>query len=85
MNETMSYLKEEIYAKVTKILIDYDVPQEAIFPKTNFTKDLGLDTLDRAFIAQQIEMKFGIYIPSCDMHQIISIDQVATYIQTKTN
>ncbi|MEQ9442892.1 MAG: acyl carrier protein [Cyclobacteriaceae bacterium] len=84
MYKIMSYRKEEIYAKVAKILVDYDVPRTAISPSASFAEDLALDSLDRAAVALEVEKKFDIYIPAQDMDKFTSIDRVVIYIQSAT-
>lgn len=60
-----------------------NVNVEDLKEETNFTEDLGADSLDLFELAMSMEEKFDIEIPSEDLTQIQTIGDAAKYIEAK--
>lgn len=60
-----------------------NVEASTLTENTNFTEDLGADSLDLFEIAMAMEEKFDIEIPSEDLQDIKTIGDAAKYIETK--
>ena len=60
-----------------------NVEVSTLTENTNFTEDLGADSLDLFEIAMAMEEKFDIEIPSEDLQDIKTIGDAAKYIETK--
>ena len=74
----------EIYETVKKILIEtLGTKENKISEKTNFTNDLGADSLDTLEIIMTIEEKFNIYCPDNDVANIKTVKDLVEYIQKK--
>lgn len=52
--------------------------------ETNFSDDLGADSLDLFELAMAMEEKFDIEIPSEDLNQITTLGEAAKYIEAKS-
>ena len=52
--------------------------------ETNFSEDLGADSLDLFELAMAMEEKFNIEIPSEDLGQILTVGDAAKYIESKS-
>ena len=60
-----------------------NVEVSTLTENTNFTEDLGADSLDLFEIAMAMEEKFDIEITSEDLQDIKTIGDAAKYIETK--
>jgi acyl carrier protein len=77
-------MNQQISARVTAILIDKLGLQESeITPDANFTKDLGIDSLDYAELVMEFEQAFKIKIPDSDAGQLRTIGEAIDYIESK--
>ena len=75
---------DQIQKKITQILIDKlgIAPTEAT-PDANFTKDLGIDSLDYAEIVMEFEQTFDIRIPDSDAERLQTLGEATKYIAEK--
>lgn len=51
--------------------------------ESDFTKDLGLDSLDHVEIIMAIEDEFGLEIPDVDAEKLITPKDIISYIADK--
>lgn len=66
--------------RVIEILKQFGVPESAITEQTHFTRDLGLDSLDRVDLIMQLEQAFGIRIPDEDYSRLTTMQGVLMYL-----
>lgn len=77
-------MNQHISARVTAILTEKLGLQESeITPDANFTKDLGIDSLDYAELVMEFEQAFKIRIPDSDADQLRTIGEAIDYIESK--
>ena len=75
-----------ISQKVTEILVNkLGLSETEITPDANFTKDLGIDSLDYAELVMEFEQVFNIRIPDTDSEKLITISDAVKYISEKRN
>ena len=73
-----------ISQKVTEILVNkLSLSETEITPDANFTKDLGIDSLDYAELTMEFEQEFDIRIPDSDAEKLTTISQAVDYIKLK--
>ena len=73
-----------ISQKVTEILVNkLGLSETEITPDANFTKDLGIDSLDYAELTMEFEQEFDIRIPDSDAEKLTTISQAVEYIKLK--
>ena len=73
-----------ISQKVTEILVNkLGLSETEITPDANFTKDLGIDSLDYAELTMEFEQEFDIRIPDSDAEKLTTISQAVDYIKLK--
>ena len=69
---------------ITKILVDkLAIAETEVTEDANFTKDLGIDSLDYAELVLEFEQAFDIQIPDSDAEKLQTINQAINYIQEK--
>lgn len=77
-------MDKQISLKVTEILVNkLGLSATEITPDANFTKDLGIDSLDYAELTMEFEQAFDIRIPDSDAEQLATFGQAVNYIQEK--
>lgn len=77
-------MNKQIAIKVTEILVNkLGLSETEITPDANFTKDLGIDSLDYAELTMEFEQAFDIRIPDSDAEQLTTINQAVDYIKVK--
>lgn len=76
--------KEEIFAKVKKIVADQlEKPEEEVTPEANFANDLEADSLDTVELVMALEEEFDIEIPDEDAEGILTVQATVDYINNK--
>ncbi len=74
----------KIGLKVADILVKkLGLSESEITEDANFTKDLGIDSLDFAELTMEFESAFDIRIPDSDAAQLATIVQAVNYIKKK--
>jgi len=75
---------ENINQKITQILVDkMGIAKTEVTEDANFTKDLGIDSLDYAELVMEFEQAFDIRIPDTDAEELQTINQAINYIKGK--
>ena len=75
---------QEIQEKITNILVHkLGIADTEVSLDANFTKDLGIDSLDYAELIIEFEQNFKIRIPDEDTQQMETIQDAIEYIQYK--
>ena len=77
-------MDKQIALKITEILVNkLGLSETEMTPDANFTKDLGIDSLDYAELTMEFEQAFDIRIPDSDAEQLATINQAVDYIKGK--
>ena len=69
--------------QIINILSGFGIPESAITNQTNFSRDLGLDSLDIVDLMIQLEKTFGISIPDEDWDKLTTFQSVLTYLKAE--
>ncbi|VVT45637.1 uncharacterized protein SAPINGB_P000821 [Magnusiomyces paraingens] len=74
--------KDSVYDRIVGLLESYDkvADPSAITFETNFSSDLGLDSLDVVEVVLAIEEEFSIEIPDHEADEIKTVGQAVEYI-----
>jgi acyl carrier protein len=77
-------MKEDIAKKITDILVNkIGLEESEITADANFTKDLGIDSLDYAELIMEFEQAFDIKINDADAAGLATISEVVDFIVAK--
>ncbi|KAJ1923197.1 mitochondrial acyl carrier protein [Coemansia sp. RSA 922] len=72
----------DIESRIFQVLQDFDkVNQDKLSPVADFSKDLGLDSLDTVEVVMAIEEEFSVEIPDDEADKITSVKGAIDYIQ----
>jgi acyl carrier protein len=72
----------DIASRVKAIIIDkLGVEESEITPESNFTNDLGADSLDTVELIMEFEKEFNIAIPDDQAEKIGTVGQAISYIE----
>ncbi|CAO3701902.1 unnamed protein product [Rhizopus stolonifer] len=75
---------ETVESRILDILKGFDkVNPENVTVQSNFTKDLGLDSLDTVEVVMAIEEEFSVEIPDNNADSIQSVQQAIEYISKR--
>jgi acyl carrier protein len=75
----------EIATKVVAIVVDkLGVEESQVTPESNFTSDLGADSLDTIELIMEIEKEFGISIPDDQAEKILTVGDAIAHIENAT-
>lgn len=78
-------MAQDIEAKVKAIIVDkLGVDESEITLESNFTNDLGADSLDTVELIMEFEKEFEISIPDEDAENISTVGAAITYLKDKT-
>jgi acyl carrier protein len=72
----------KIKREVTSVLLDMGIAEKAITEKANFSKDLGLDSLDFVEMVMELELRFNISIPTMEAEKICTVKQAIDYLNS---
>ncbi len=76
----------EIQSKVTAIIVDkLGVDESEVTNESNFTNDLGADSLDTVELIMEFEKEFNIAIPDDQAEKIGTVGQAVDYIANNVN
>lgn len=72
----------DIATRVKAIIMDkLGVEESEITPESNFTNDLGADSLDTVELIMEFEKEFNIAIPDDQAEKIGTVGQAISYIE----
>lgn len=72
----------DIASRVKAIIIDkLGVEESEITPESNFTNDLGADSLDTVELIMEFEKEFNISIPDEQAETITTVGQAVSYLE----
>ncbi len=66
--------------RLQEVFTDIGISRTALTDEANFSRDLGLDSLDVTDLLLQVEMYFGIRIPDEDWWELQTIGQLKAYL-----
>ena len=73
---------EEVFDKVKEVAVEQlGVAESSVLPETSFIDDLGADSLDIVELIMALEEEFDTEIPDSDAEMLITVGDVAGYIQ----
>jgi acyl carrier protein len=74
----------EVFDKVKKIVADQlSVEADTIKPESNFSNDLGADSLDTVELVMALEEEFDIEIPDEAAEKITTVQEAVDFINNK--
>jgi acyl carrier protein len=70
--------------EIKKLIVEQlNVPEEKVTPEARLIEDLGVDSLDTLEMLMNLEDEYGIQIPNEDAQKLITVQDVANYIESK--
>ncbi|MGA0560196.1 acyl carrier protein [Larkinella sp. VNQ87] len=75
---------EQIDHRLHDIISSMGVSPSALKDDTNFSRDLGLDSLDITDLLLQVETTFGVRISDEDWWQLQTVGQLKEYLAQET-
>ena len=74
-----------MFEKFKEILVEeLSVNADDIKPEAELVNDLGINSLELAELALRCDEEFGVEIEDEDIHRLITVGDVANYIEEKT-
>ena len=70
----------DIKREVISVLSDMGIAERAITEKANFSKDLGLDSLDFTEMVMEFELRFDLSIPTMEAEKICTVKHAIDYL-----
>lgn len=75
----------DIEQRVRAIIVDkLSVDENEVTPTSEFSKDLGADSLDTVELIMEFEKEFDIQIPEDDAEKIATVGDAISYIEAHT-
>lgn len=79
-------MAKDIEAEVKKIIVDkLGVDESEVQKESNFTNDLGADSLDTVELIMEFEKVFDISIPDEDAENITTVGDAIKYLEEKVS
>lgn len=70
------------FDRVKKVIVDQlSCGEEDVKPESNFTTDLGADSLDKVELVMAFEDEFGVEIPDEEAEKIQTVQDALSYIE----
>jgi acyl carrier protein len=60
-----------------------NVDPDSVVPEARFKEDLEADSLDLFELVMNLEEEYGVEIPSEDLENILTVQDVITYLENK--
>ena len=74
-----------IMEQITEILVEtFSLDPEEVTAEARLEADLGINSLELAELALRCDEEFGVEIDDEDIHRLITVGDVANYIEEKT-
>ncbi|KAJ2158522.1 mitochondrial acyl carrier protein [Coemansia sp. RSA 552] len=78
--------RTSIQERIFQLLQDFEkVKQDKLSPVADFSKDLGLDSLDTVEVVMAIEEEFSVEIPDDEADSITTVKEAIDYIAGRTD
>ena len=76
---------EEIAERIKSIIVEQlGVSLEEVTPQASFIEDLGADSLDIVELIMALEEEYDMEIPDEDAEKLQTVEQVTSYVQSKS-
>ena len=73
-----------IMEQITEILVEtFSLDPEEVTAEARLEADLGINSLELAELALRCDEEFGVEIEDDDIHRLITVGDVAAYIEEK--
>ena len=73
-----------MFEELKKILVEeFSIDEDKITLEAEFVNDLGINSLELAELALRCDEEFGVEIEDDDIHRLITVGDVAAYIEEK--
>ena len=73
-----------MYEKIKELLVEeLSIKADDITPEAELVSDLGINSLELAELALRCDEEFGVEIDDDDIHRLITVGDVASYIEEK--
>lgn len=70
--------------KLKEIIVDQlNVDADSVTPESKFKEDLEADSLDLFELVMALEEEYGVEIPSEDLGNILTVQDVISYLENK--
>ena len=74
-----------IMEQITEILVEtFSLDPDEVTADARLEADLGINSLELAELALRCDEEFGVEIDDEDIHRLITVGDVANYIEEKT-
>ncbi len=74
-----------IMEQITEILVEtFSLEADEVTADARLEADLGINSLELAELALRCDEEFGVEIDDEDIHRLITVGDVANYIEEKT-
>ena len=74
-----------IMEQITEILVEtFSLDPEEVTADARLEADLGINSLELAELALRCDEEFGVEIDDEDIHRLMTVGDVANYIEEKT-
>ncbi|GAB3641325.1 acyl carrier protein [Spirosoma arcticum] len=80
MNTTLRQPTRSAADRIRHLLIEFRLPVSILTDEAHFTRDLGLDAVDRINLLIRVEDEFGIRITDRDWLSLGTIDALTEYL-----
>ncbi|KAJ2488272.1 mitochondrial acyl carrier protein [Coemansia sp. RSA 2050] len=83
-SDSSGLTRKDIESRIFQLLQDFDkVNQDKLSPVADFSKDLGLDSLDTVEVVMAIEEEFSVEIPDDEADKITTVKGAIDYISAR--
>ncbi len=73
-----------ILEQITDLLVEsFDLSREVVTPDARLEADLGINSLELAELALRCDEEFGVEVDDDDIHRLITVQDVVSYIEEK--
>lgn len=70
--------------KIKKVVAEQlNIDESKVTAEASFKDDLGADSLDLFEMVMALEEEFGVEIPTDDLEKIVTVNDVARYLEEK--
>ena len=78
--------QEEIFKKITDVIVSkLEVKAEDVKMESEFSNDLGADSLDRVELVMALEDEFEVEILDSDAEKFQKVSDVVAFLEAKKN
>ena len=74
--------EEKMFEELKELIVEeLNIAEANVTPEASFKEDLGVDSVDLFELVMSLEDKFGVEIPSEDLENLLTVDDVVKYIE----